>query len=275
MKAAAGGSRVASPLAAVCARSSARPGFWGKLSIWSAGIVLALAGGCQLGSWDSPGWRTVFGSGKVVTESRTVHGFHQVAISGSGQLIIESGDAESLAITGDDNLLPLIRSEVQGGKLEIGPRQVALRPSQSIRYHLFIRQLDVLSISGAVHVQAGELRGQRLTLDLSGSSHVEIGRLDVDALEVGISGSGRIQAAGKARQQTVRISGSGDYLAGGLQSDRAAITVSGSAHATLWADRELSARISGSGQVRYRGRPAIESHVSGSGRLDPADTVER
>ncbi len=228
-----------------------------------------------MGSWDSPGWRTVFGSGKVVTESRTVHGFHQVAISGSGQLIIESGDAESLAITGDDNLLPLIRSEVQGGKIEIGPRQVALRPSQSIRYHLFIRQLDVLSISGAVHVQAGELRGQRLTLDLSGSSHVEIGHLDVDALEVGISGSGRIQAAGKARQQTVRISGSGDYLAGDLQSDRAEIAVSGSAHATLWADRALSARISGSGQVRYRGRPAIESHVSGSGRIDPSDTVER
>ena len=89
-------------------------------------IALALAG-C--------GIETVRGSGKVISETRSVSGFDSVAMSGSGKLVIEQGETESLTITADDNLLPRLPAEVRGGELHLGRTGlVNLAPTQEIVY---------------------------------------------------------------------------------------------------------------------------------------------
>src|SRR5437870_5172514 len=79
-------------------------------------------------------WQTVHGSGNIVTEDRQVSGFDGVSVSGAGELIISQGNVEALRIETDDNLLPLIKSEVHDGRLLIGPRNVNLDPTKSLRY---------------------------------------------------------------------------------------------------------------------------------------------
>ncbi len=64
----------------------------------------------------------VVGSGTVVTASRSVSDFHGVSVSGVGQLVLENAGTESLTITADDNILPLLESEVRNGVLMLGPR---------------------------------------------------------------------------------------------------------------------------------------------------------
>ena len=54
----------------------------------------------------------VRGSGNVIDETREVSGFDFVSISNSGQATISVGDTESLVITAEDNILPLIQSNV-------------------------------------------------------------------------------------------------------------------------------------------------------------------
>jgi Putative auto-transporter adhesin, head GIN domain len=65
---------------------------------------------------------SISGSGRVMSETRDVSGFSNVSFEGSGRLVIEEGGAESLTVTGDDNLLKYIETEVEGARSCLGRR---------------------------------------------------------------------------------------------------------------------------------------------------------
>jgi hypothetical protein len=113
-------------------------------------IVAGLAGfyGCiRMGDCCCRG---VEGSGVEATEARQVAGFESVALKGSGRLIIEQAQAEGLTVTADDNILPLLKGEVQGGELRLGPDSgVDVRPKTPIVYRLTVRNLSEVKISGS------------------------------------------------------------------------------------------------------------------------------
>src|ERR1044071_4893482 len=83
------------------------------------------------------------GSGKIVTEPRTVSNFSTIKLSGSGQVDIEQTGTESLTVTTDDNLMQYIKTEVRGDTLELGFRDpmTNLRPTQDIVFKLTVKKL--------------------------------------------------------------------------------------------------------------------------------------
>jgi hypothetical protein len=208
------------------------------------------------------------GSGKVVQGKRDVSGFHEVDFAGSGELSIQQGRQEALTVEADDNLLPYIRTEVEGGKLTIGFRRgVSVSASSPLRFTLSVRDLDALEISGSGKTHTGPLHSSDFRLHVSGSGEMRIGSLDADTLDASISGSGSIELPGKIGRQQIHISGSGSFDGADLQSQSADISISGSGNATLYARENLTAHISGSGSVSYYGNPAIMKKVSGSGSI--------
>lgn len=210
---------------------------------------------------------TITGSGKVISEKRSVANFDKVSVGGSGELVITQGDEESLEIRTDDNLLPVIKSEVSGGELSIGWNNVNLRPSQTIHYELKLKKLQQLQLSGALQAKAEKLSSDHLSVSISGSGKVIIAKLDGKELDQQVSGSGEFELGGHVDVQKVGISGSGRYSAGDLESNRVEAQVSGSGNLTVWAKQSLVANISGSGEVKYFGTPEVHSECSGSGRV--------
>ena len=96
--------------------------------------------------------RTRIGSGNIVTVSRPVAGYHAIRLSGVGRLIVTQTGEESLTITADDNLVPLISSSVADGWLVVAdPPNTELEPSQVIVYRITVKNLDAVSISGVVN----------------------------------------------------------------------------------------------------------------------------
>jgi hypothetical protein len=236
-----------------------------KSSLILASALCAMLAGCMNFNWSStPG---VKGSGHIISEERNVSQFDRVAVAGSGHLTIVQGDQESLTIEADDNLLPLIKSEVSGGLLKIGPENVNLDPSKTIQYRLELKSLRELHLSGALEAEAQSLKTDRLLLAISGSGNIQIPSLEANSLEVHVSGSGDLQLAGKVDRQTIDISGSGNYRAGDCQTQDTTVNVSGSGNATVWAQRALDAHVSGSGDIKYHGSPQVNTHVSGSGSV--------
>ena len=69
--------------------------------------------------------------------------------------------------------------------------------------------------------------------------------------------------------QEIELSSVGTYSAGGLESARARIALSGAGTATLWVTEELDVDISGVGSVDYYGDPVVAPEISGLGRLNP------
>ncbi len=227
-------------------------------------LTCAAVVGCSI-SWS--GTKTVRGSGHVISEARPGSSFDRVAVAGSGHLSIFQGEDESLTIEADDNLLPLIKSSVSGGWLRLGPENVNLSPTSTIRYSLQLKSLRELSLSGSLEADAPALKTDQLTINISGSGRVRLPKLDAGGFDVHISGSGDIDVAGKVDRQSCQISGSGNYRAGDCESQSAAIHISGAGDATVWVHRSLDAHVSGSGNIRYYGAPQVSSGISGSGSV--------
>jgi hypothetical protein len=259
---------------------------------WIVLLVALVALGCRTLSEiavNVPG--VVRGSGTVVTEERDVQGFNRISFTGSGQVLITQGGSESLVVETDDNLMEYIQAEVQGETLVLGftssARTRNLRPSESIRFHLSLIELEALDILGSGDVLAdqldverldveiggsgdlrfGDLTGEHLTIRINGSGDIRVDNLLVDDLSVDINGSGDLDLVGEVLEQQVEIDGSGTYQAGDLRSERVDIRINGSGDAEFWVTETLDVRIQGSGDVVYYGDPDVTQSTPGSGSV--------
>lgn len=196
----------------------------------------------------SPSVTEVIGSGNVISESRPVAGFKRVRLRGSGNLLVEQTGVESLTIEAEDNILPLLRSDVENGQLILGLRPgTRIVTHKPIVYRLTVKELEGIEGSGSGSVDAKGLNTDRFSFDGSGSIEVRL--------------------AGRADELELSISGSGEYDGESLTSRRARVEVSGSADVLVNAQDVLDVQLSGSGDVRYVGNPTVTQRVSGSGSV--------
>lgn len=214
----------------------------------------------------------VVGSGNVVRESRDVRDFDTIVLGGSGAVFIAQTGEESLTIEAEDNILPLLSTEVHNHRLELGTRHGATITLHSpVRYHVSVKSLRGLVISGSGKAELSTLTTDTLAATISGSGKVEAMALTTETLEVSIPGSGSVSLAGQAARQEIAISGSGAYDAPDLTSNSTRVRISGSGSATLTVRETLDVRISGSGSVRYHGQPTVTKSISGSGSVRGSD----
>jgi hypothetical protein len=171
-----------------------------------------------------------------------------VELAGSGDLTIDQTGSESLTIEAGDKVLPNLTSDVVGDTLVLGTKPGAvLAPGGRISYHLTVKDLVGLTVSGSGGVTAP--------------------KLSTDTLSSNISGSGTITVGGSAPEQRLTISGSGAYQAGDLAGKTLRADISGSGHAVVSVSDTLDVTISGSGSLTYSGDPTVQKHVSGSGSV--------
>ena len=210
------------------------------------------------------------GSGNVVSETREVGGFDEVALGGIGTAIIAQGETESLIVEAEDTILPHIKAVVRDGRLTIGFEKdlsPSPRPTAPIRFHIGLRDLRVVRLSGAGKVEVGPLRTARLEVAVSGAGGIALDRLAAEALTVGISGAGQVRAAGEAASQELTITGAGEYRAGELATREARLAISGAGSARVRVSDALNVRITGAGSVEYAGSPRVSQQLTGIGRV--------
>ena len=172
-----------------------------SLIISSAALFLVTA--CNLLSGLS--FRTVTGSGHIVTENRDVTGFDRVTVCCGMQLYLSQGKDESLEIEADDNFMDQIETTVSDGILRIQYRETnnfIYRPSQPVHLKLTAPAVHSISLSGGGGFTAGTLDSQQFKLDLSGGSEGWVDSLQAEDVEISISGGGEFTAG---RIDTSRI----------------------------------------------------------------------
>jgi hypothetical protein len=227
--------------------------------VFSTGIALVL-GGCGAFMVPDTG---VGGSGNVKSESRDVSGFDEVFLAGIGDLNIQQTGTESLTVEAEDNLLPLITTQVAGGRLTIGVKPgTNIRPTRPIRY-----QLTAIGLSGAGTVSASNLTAGAMTVTTSGAGKTSIAGLSATTLHVTLSGVGDVTISGQTQSQDVTLSGAGSYQAHDLASNSASVRVSGTGSAMVQVRDTLDAHVSGVGSVVYYGNPSVTKDVSGVGSV--------
>ncbi len=252
-------------------------------------VVMVATLACRLpniGPIQGPG---VQGSGNVVEESRNIGVISAVSLATIGTLHIEVGNETALRISAEDNILPMIRTDVSGGRLTIDTRPATnLHTTRPINYYLTVVDLNEVSLSSSGNAEAGDLDAphftirvsssggftmgdltcQDLTVRLSSSGNVDIAGATGTTLDVDVSSSGSLTIGGGAfDSQSVRLSSSGDYNAREVKTATATLHLSSSGSATVWVENSLTAQLSSSGSVRYAGNPTLDWHSSSSGTL--------
>jgi hypothetical protein len=192
-------------------------------------------------------------------------------VEGDFEVLVRVAPETSLTLTGDDNLLPLVRTEVREGTLHIGAtRGVSSR--RGIRVSLTTPSLQAVAVSGSSRVDARRFRAEAFRASVSGSGNLSA-EGETRTLEIALSGSGNARVTGSAERVAAALSGSGDLDLLRLSARTADVQVSGSGTAALLASDELNASVSGSGDVFYGGAPRVTSHISGSGTVEPVGSA--
>jgi Putative auto-transporter adhesin, head GIN domain len=212
----------------------------------------------------------VRGSGRIASERRNAAGFDRVSIAGAFEVELRQGSAEGVELTGDDNLLALVESRVEGRDgsrtLKIAPKpDVDLRPSQPIWIRIDLVKLAGVSLAGGSNLKASGLRVGKLSVSIGGSGDVSLPGLEAERLSISVGGSGKVVADGRAQSASLSIAGSGRGSLAGLAADEVSIDIAGSGSAEVQAQQKLKISIAGSGRVRHSGAAVPSVSIVGSG----------
>ncbi len=213
------------------------------------------------------------GSGIAATESREVSGFSAITLRGGMDIVVRQAAREAVQVTADDNLLPLLKTTVEGNgesrTLVIEwARGQSVRPRAKTVVTVDVIRLTALASSGSGDLVVEPIKTPALALSLSGSSDARLRGLDTAQLRVDIRGSGDVQASGKAGTLNLSIAGSGDVQARELAADDVSISIAGSGDASVRADKTIAVSIAGSGDVEYTGAATVtRSRIAGSGSV--------
>lgn len=226
------------------------------------------------------------GSGAKKTERRNTGAFTRVDLEGAAEVAIVVGKARSVKVSGDDNLLSNLRTEVEGDTLVISTRH-SYRSRIGMLVEIGVPALNGVDLTGSGKIRIRELEGDFFTATLSGSGYLDLagvtGEIDLELQGSGrarldrfratqtrlsISGSGEITASGQTDSLEVEIPGSGNASLDELSASNVTAAIDGSGAVSLVATGTLDASISGSGSITYAGNPRdVSKNVSGSGAI--------
>jgi hypothetical protein len=203
--------------------------------------LLSFGAGCFMHHDD------VVGSGNRQTQKRNVPAFTSIATNGAFEIDIVSQKAHGLEIEADDNILPLITTEVSNNVLHI----------RSLRSHS-VRQPVTLKIT------VPNLEG----LAVNGVGQIEVSDLKNDKFEIDANGTATIRVSGETKLVDIDSNGAGKVDAHKLRAARAVVDAKGVARVEVYASEQLDATVSGPAHVVYEGNAVVNKTVHGPGTIE-------
>lgn len=190
----------------------------------------------------------IHGNGIIKDEQRDISDFDAIDVGGFYDIEIRCGKKPNLIITGDDNLISLIKTEVRGNTLHIwNKKNISTR--RKIRIEITTENLTSINSSGASKIFATNINSNNFTVDASGACNLRI--------------------LGNTEELTINSSGASNINAEKMKAKIVRVDLSGASHATVYSSDELRAEISGIGVVNYSGNPKIiKKRISGLGSIN-------
>lgn len=204
--------------------------------------------------------------GNIISRDFNLSSFDGIELLIPADVTITQGPTQSVKVEGYENMVNRLETDIRRGVWKIKTER-CIRDLGEMKIWITIPNINSLVVSGSGTIYSeNTLSANKLDLTISGSGEADLA-LEVDKFNTIISGSGQLKVEGAADEVVLNISGSGDYAGFDLETNRSDVNVSGSGNAEVWVKNFLKARISGSGDIFYRGQPEKDVAISGSGRV--------
>ena len=204
-------------------------------------LLVSLAVGCSRGLLNQ-----VRGSGNRQREERTVAAFTSIVTNGAFDITVVSQKPYALEIEGDDNVLPLVGTDVSGSVLHIKNRS-SYSVSQPIRITISVPNLNAVTSNGAGRIKITDLKNDNFELDVNGAPALE--------------------ASGETKFLKIKANGAGNIDTHRLLATRADVNSNGVTQIDLYAREQLDVVVSGPSKVTYDGDPVVNKTINGPGTI--------
>ena len=195
---------------------------------------------------------TVFAlQARAAEETRSVAPFTAISNSGPVNLHIEVGKAQSVRVSGTDDLVADLRTDVVDNELRLHIDRDTTH---------FNRSHDALDVTITVP--------QLTMFSMAGAGETTITHMNGDKLEVRFGGAGSLKADGMVKNLSMQIGGVGSIDTRELHAETAKVNVGGVGSVKVWASSELDASLGGVGSLTYYGDPkTVNTHGGGLGSI--------
>lgn len=214
--------------------------------------------------------KKLVGTGNSITKDYSLSDFSSIRLSIDADVNYIYDSIYRVEIHAQENVQDVMKVEVKSGELHIGMKNminfVKYNPIKVTIHSPHLNGIDI-SGSGSFH-SIGMFESSILETKISGSGDITIDYIKVDNFDIQISGSGSVKInGGESNKFNSRISGSGKLEMPMHKTIEATTNTSGSGKTIIWVEDVLNVTISGSGNVYYKGTPAINMKISGAGKL--------
>jgi len=194
----------------------------------------------------------VRGSGVRKTETRDLPVFNAIDTSGAFEVVVNCQKPASFELEADDNILPLVETEVRDGVLHV---RTTKGYSSKVGIVVRINVPDLVSVKS------------------TGAGKFDISNLKNDKFEIQSTGAATVVASGQSKSLTIGSTGAGKIDAHELRANDADVRVTGAAGVDVYATDELDVTVSGAGRVTYSGNPKVNKKVSGAGQVTKKEGI--
>lgn len=192
------------------------------------------------------------GSGKRVTQKRDVGQFTAISTDGAFDIEVVCQKDLGIEIEADDNLLPLIETQVSGNTLRIRPtRNYSAEDPPKIK--ITVPNIEAFSANGAGKFQVSGLNNEKF--------------------QVSLNGAPTFSASGTTKMIGVDTNGAAKVDTHNLHAAHAVVDSKGVSRVDLGVSDQLDVTVSGPSHVTYKGDPVVNKTVHGPGKVEKrADT---
>jgi hypothetical protein len=201
--------------------------------------VVGTSVGCDLG-----GTR---GDGAVKSETRQVAAFSRVETSAGIGISVQIGPAGTLDVRAQENLLPIILTDVENGTLRL----------RSASNYTTTEKVEVI-------VTTPSLTG----IVLSGGSQGRVEGLEEPRFDIDLSGGSRLTATGEATDLALGASGGSSANLEGLSAQTIKVGASGGSTARVRASQRVHGSASGGTTITVLGDAALGVETTGASHVD-------
>jgi hypothetical protein len=203
-------------------------------------LLISFAAGCH-GAFNQ-----VRGSGNRQRQTRQVAPFTSITTDGAFHVAVVSQKPLALQVEGDDNILPLISTDVSGSTLHIKNRS-GYSVSQPIKIEIAVPNLEGFTSNGAGRFDVTGLKNEQFEIDTNGATVIEV--------------------AGETNLLKLKANGAGSIDTHRLRATNADVNSNGVSSITLYAREKLDVVVSGPSHVTYQGDPVVNKSVNGPGSV--------
>lgn len=209
----------------------------------------------------------ITGSGNIITRRVSIADFSRIETSRAVHLVVEKRSGREAIIEADDNIMPYVIVEVDGGCLNVGIDD-EIKSLNDVTVKVTVPSdgnISAISASSAskVTVQA-EIKTPKLMLDASSAANINITKSDVGTCSIDASSAANVEGAIKADNCVIDMSSASDVNVA-LLAVKCDVTATSAASATLSGEAgDIEITVSSAAKVDAMDLNARNADVSAS-----------